>query len=288
MPPIRQDQTLLRLIRDVNEIRSVLRRVTVNLPLFDIANENTPAQITADQNNYVPGNYDILRLESDQAGRTITGFRGGIKGRSLRLFNVGNHELFIAHQSGSSDAENRIISPTGFDMVLNSGGEIALYYDITVDRWISTYNSNADRISADLRITGNKSVSNASYYYIAWDSAITDTGNFWDAGSPTLITFPETGWYTHGVVTLWEPNGTNFRETIVSDPLGTAVRVWDSRTAVTAGQTVVTLRDFEYYEKGDQIRIGVWQNSGGNLNLEYERMPGSGSNLKTRWVVVKM
>jgi len=73
MPAIRSDDTLLRLIRDLNEVRSILRQVVATLPLFDIDNENTPDQLTAAQyDDYVPGNYDVLRLSSSQNVR-ITG-----------------------------------------------------------------------------------------------------------------------------------------------------------------------------------------------------------------------
>lgn len=106
MSVIRDKRLLLRLLKDINDIRSALRRVTVNLPLYDINNENTPDQITADQNNYVIGNYDALRLSSD-AARTITGLNRGVKGRSLRIFNIGSFAITLAHQDANSTAEYR-------------------------------------------------------------------------------------------------------------------------------------------------------------------------------------
>ena len=85
MPALKHDDVLLRLIKDVNDVRSALRRVVATLPLYDIDNENSPAQITANQNNYIPGNYDVLRLTSS-AAYTITGITTGVKGRKLRIF----------------------------------------------------------------------------------------------------------------------------------------------------------------------------------------------------------
>lgn len=135
MPVVRHDQILLRLLKDVSDIRAALRRVTVNLPLFDIANENTPDALTADQNNYVIGNYDILRLSSTEEV-TITGFAGGMKGRFIKIFNVGAYALTLAHQSALSDAAYRFLFAPGIDTIIPAGSSTLLYYDATQSRWI--------------------------------------------------------------------------------------------------------------------------------------------------------
>jgi len=135
MPSIRHDDVLLRLIRDVNDIRSALRRVVANLPLYDIANENTPTQLTANQNNYVPGNYDILRISGD-AIRTITGMSGGVKGRFVKIFNTGSYPLVLSHQSSSSLAANRFKFATSVDTIVMPGSSVVVYYDSTQLRWI--------------------------------------------------------------------------------------------------------------------------------------------------------
>ena len=106
MPAIRHDDLLLRLVKDVTDIKSALRRTVANLPLYDIANENTPAQLTASQNDYAPGNYDNLRLSSNKT-ISITGIRGGVKGRSIRIFNVGSHAILLTHEDSNSIAANR-------------------------------------------------------------------------------------------------------------------------------------------------------------------------------------
>lgn len=203
---VRQDDLLLRFVKDLNDIRSALRRVVANVPLFDISNENTPAQITADQNDYVPGNFDVLRLSTD-APRTITGFRGGVKGRFLRLFNVGTYEITIAQQSVLSAVGNRVVSPTGFDIVLNAGGELVLYYDITRSVWISSYATNADRISCRLRRTSNLPISDSIDTVLEWQNPVIDTGNFFDPSDPGSINIPESGWYDFKAQVVWVDNG---------------------------------------------------------------------------------
>lgn len=280
----RHDSLLLRLLKDVNDIRSALRRVTVNLPLFDIANENTPAQLTSDQNNYVPGNYDILKLSSDQAGRTITGFRGGIKGRFLKLFNVGSYEIVLSHQSVSSDAENRIISPTQTDILINAGGEINLYYDSSQLRWIASFGPGGDRISVDLELSGAQSIGDSSFEYISWTSEVKDTGNFFAAGTPTYITIPESGWYSMRTHLAWAASVNGYRGVVVRDIDSFTYYIADSRSAISGGGVDVDLSRTMYFPIGTKIGVYVWQNSGGPLNMNVTGSLG----VKTSFNVARM
>lgn len=135
MPPIRQDELLFRLLKDINDIRSALRRVTANLPLFDIANENTPAVLAANQDDYVPGNYDILRLSSS-LNVSITGIANGKKGRRLQIFNVGSYSITLSHQSASSTASNRFKFVNNSDFIIPPDGNALIYYDNTSARWV--------------------------------------------------------------------------------------------------------------------------------------------------------
>jgi len=268
MPPlIRQDDLLLRLIKDVNDIQQALRRVVANLPLYDISNENTPVQITSDQNNYVPGNFDVLRISSDASGRAFTGFRGGVKGRFLHLFNIGNYEIIIKHLSVLSLLGNRVKSPTGLDIIVNAGGELILYYDITTLQWIASYASNADRISVWLYLTAVQSIPNAAYTPISWSAVYKDTGGFFNPLSPTIVTIPETGWYEISGTVLYkvDPNGLRETHIILSAPsfMGLA----DSRVAVVGSTTYVCLERKVYLAKGATISVEVWQNSGGPLDV---------------------
>jgi hypothetical protein len=280
MPPIRQDDILLRLIKTVGEIQSALRRVTVNLPLYDINNENTPATLTENQNDYVIGDYDVLRLQGIQQ-ITITGLKRGVKGRKLRIFNVGGDEIVLAHQSSLSTAEYRIVSPTGRDAVINANGEALLYYDATTERWRVGYNSNADRISVKLGLSGAQSIPDATYTQVSWTSIVLDTGFFFDATTPTFVTIPETGWYQITLHIAWDINGTNLRETLIekalSVPFGNIS--FDSRLAVTGASTNVELAPREYLERGDTLFVTLWQNSGGALNINVNGPRGSTTSL---------
>lgn len=95
---------------------------------------NSPAQITADQNNYSPGTTTFLRLSTD-ASRTITGISGGVDGRHLWVCNVGSNDLVLANQNASSTDTNRIITGTGADVTLNANESCHMIYDSTTQRW---------------------------------------------------------------------------------------------------------------------------------------------------------
>lgn len=136
MPSLRHDDILLRLIKDVNDIRASLRRVVANFPLYDIANENTPAQLTTNQNNYVPGNYDIILLSSSQ-NIQITGIANGVKGRKLQIFNVGNYSIILPYENSDSLAQNRFRFQSGYSAIIEPGTNITLYYYAALQRWIT-------------------------------------------------------------------------------------------------------------------------------------------------------
>lgn len=194
MPAVRHDDILLRLIKDVNNIRSALRRVTVNLPLFDIANENSPTQFTGDQDNYVIGNYDLLRLSGSQA-ISITGLKGGIKGRFLRIFNVGSYPITLENQSASSDPENRFNFSNGQSPAIFPGSNLTIYYDSTQSRWIGGDTYSSGSIFANVRYSLTQDIPDgAAATKLSLDTVISDQyGFFVDADDRFVI--PADGFY---------------------------------------------------------------------------------------------
>ena len=100
----------------------------------------TPAEITADQDNYNSGGTlaRLYRLSTDTA-RTITGIAapgGNHAVEELIAVNVGSNDLKFANESASSTAANRIITGTGGEITLASGSPpIVLFYDSTSSRW---------------------------------------------------------------------------------------------------------------------------------------------------------
>jgi len=95
----------------------------------------SPAQLTADQNDYAIGTGDIFRV-SASAARNITGVVAGTSGQAVLLVNVGTFAITLKHQSTSSAAANRLVVPWAGDYVMSaSGGAALLVYDATDSRW---------------------------------------------------------------------------------------------------------------------------------------------------------
>lgn len=90
---------------------------------------------TGATNNYDAGaNTAYLRVTSNAAGSTLTGVSGGVSVRQVVITNLAN-TLTLAHENASSDAANRIVSPTGADVNLDANDNAILQYDGTSTRW---------------------------------------------------------------------------------------------------------------------------------------------------------
>jgi len=88
-------------------------------------------------NDYDIGvNAETLWVDTAAGAATLTGVADGVAGRKLRVFNKGASTLTIAHLNAASLIENRIITPTGADIVIAAfGGGVALEYDDAGQRW---------------------------------------------------------------------------------------------------------------------------------------------------------
>lgn len=101
--------------------------------LFANRKTDTPAEITADQNDYPTGNAGYMRISSD-AARNITGLAGGVPGRPLIITNIGSFGITLVAASASSLAANRIVTGVGNVLIAVSTG-VSLIYDGVSSRW---------------------------------------------------------------------------------------------------------------------------------------------------------
>lgn len=76
----------------------------------------------------------LLLCNPSTTTRTITGF-AAIEGAMVKVENLGAVDLVLSHQGGTSDAANRMISPTGFDITVSPNDGVWIAYDSTSDRW---------------------------------------------------------------------------------------------------------------------------------------------------------
>ncbi len=102
---------------------------------FALSGTVTPAQITADQDDYAPAGLaaaSTLRLSSD-AARSLSGLSGGFDGRVIVVHNVGTSPLVLAHEGAGSAAANRFL--LGADAALGADRTAVLRYDGASARW---------------------------------------------------------------------------------------------------------------------------------------------------------
>lgn len=94
----------------------------------------SPAQITADQNNYNPGTGWFQRWSSD-ASRNITGLVAGVDGQIIEIWNIGSQNIVLQNENASSTAANRFTTSTGADLTLAASKCAKARYDATSARW---------------------------------------------------------------------------------------------------------------------------------------------------------
>jgi hypothetical protein len=148
--------------------------------------ELSPAQITANQNNYNPtglATANMLRLTSDQT-RKITGLAGGVHGRKVEILNVNtaqDGDLVLTFEDPASTAANRFAFEN--DVVLEPTEGAVLTYDGLSARWRCSairrrYTGTTFRHTpfyvTDFLGAGSADTGEASY--AIWDTSLIGTG----------------------------------------------------------------------------------------------------------------
>ena len=126
---------IIRIIKRLEEIEKRIGNLSTAFHTpYPVLNENTPAQLTANVDDYAPGDYASLLMSAD-APRNISGISDGKKGRELKILNIGGFNLVFLNQSLLSVPANRIITTNGASVTLGTNDSCVLYYDSTTQRW---------------------------------------------------------------------------------------------------------------------------------------------------------
>lgn len=99
----------------------------------------TPAQLTADTNDWYTNGHDtafLWRLSADSTIRTITGFTAPAVDGAVHVVEVTTGTILLAHDSASSVAANRIYCPGSINRTIPAGTSVVIVYDGTSNRWI--------------------------------------------------------------------------------------------------------------------------------------------------------
>jgi hypothetical protein len=148
-----------------------------------ITGDISPAQITANQNDYNPTGLStatVLRLNTD-ASHNITGLAGGADGRMIYVHNVGAQNIVLVDESASSTAANRFA--LSGDATIQADQSVLLQYDSTSTRWrlIGSTSSGgaggapttADYLvkTADATLSAERVVTDTSTVTVDWATA---------------------------------------------------------------------------------------------------------------------
>jgi hypothetical protein len=117
-----------------------------------------------------------------------------------------------------------------------------------------------------LRLSSAQSISNNSWEDVDWDTeVITDNKDMHESvTNPERITFPVAGYYMIGFKLQWADDSTGDRGGKVLDD-GSALLLSDTRLAQNSAES--TASALAYFSANDWIKLQVYQNSGGALNL---------------------
>lgn len=121
------------------------------------ATSHSPAQVTANQNNYNPGSVAPRWNISTDASREITGIELSgapsyfthLDGQRHEIYNAGSFDIVLKHQSGSSTEANRLKSVTGADVTISAGEVAELEYSTVISRWILSKKASSGSMATD-------------------------------------------------------------------------------------------------------------------------------------------
>jgi len=91
--------------------------------------------ISTSQNNWNPGDGAIIRVSASNSSLNITGLVAGVDGQRKLLYNGGTRDVTLVNSSSSSSTNNRFLTFSGSNYILNPNAAVELLYDSTSARW---------------------------------------------------------------------------------------------------------------------------------------------------------
>lgn len=101
--------------------------------------------------------FALVRVGTQTATRTITGFEGGVAGKTFNLINASGYPIIIEPQSTASTAANRIITPDNDKVAIAYRSSAQFVYSGVDSRWYVSATSPSNVVSfppTDQTITG--------------------------------------------------------------------------------------------------------------------------------------
>jgi hypothetical protein len=137
-----------------------------------------------------------------------------------------------------------------------------------------------------VQISGVISIGNATPTTVTWTTEVEDTDAMWDAGSPTLISFPTPGFYEFACGAAWATSAVGNRGATIRRSDGTHLGGGRAAANPTAGEaTSIGFPGAGRITAGQTVRMDVYQVSGGALDLSpSDGGLGPRTFLYARWV----
>lgn len=216
----------------------VLTGITDIQGALKLSNEQTPAQITVDQNDYNPGTVvcssTTTLIINSNAARNITGIAGGAQGCELFVVNNGGFSITLKDSSVSSAAANRF--GFGGDYIVATKGSIHLKYDGTDSLWRNMSGAGAGvgtgtvtSVSCGTGLSGGTITTSGTCAVsltnitnsLGADVALNNTGTYFDG--PSVAQGVTGTWFVSGGVSLGITAGD-----------AVDVRLWDGTTVIAS------------------------------------------------------
>jgi hypothetical protein len=130
-----------------------------------------------------------------------------------------------------------------------------------------TWNNPIQNIGARVYHNAAQAITTATITYLNFNSERYDVGNLHDTvTNNSRLTAPVSGKYVITTSIFYASNATGVRYLAIEHN-GTLTIAFDTRGAVSGDITGITISTIYNLSAGDYVRVWVYQNSGGNLNV---------------------
>ena len=108
---------------------------------------NTLEIVAGTYDNYLPSvNSDTIRITTTGGASFFTGIDTAYSRSEVTLVNDGPNNIYLDHESTSSDANNRLYNPAGTRMFVYNGDSVRFIYDSSISRWLITGSGQATKV----------------------------------------------------------------------------------------------------------------------------------------------
>jgi hypothetical protein len=197
----------------------------------------------------------LTKTDLDEANQHYSGSEADP--HSTKLLNNARHDLTARHLVGTSIQTGTPSAITGAAAsagVSTSAPRLDHHHTITVP-------------ACRLTRSSAQSIPDNTITAITWNAETYDTNSMHTGGSSQLV-FPTGGIYIITANVQWASNATGFRRLrLVKN--GVDVLAFDSRSAVSGGNTEQNLSTTASFAANDYIELAVVQTSGGALDVNF-------------------